>query len=72
MEQLKKTMGMSAVCALLACNTFAQNGMNSPYSRYGFGKLDDASQGFNKGMAGLAYGLHDGAIINTANPASYA
>ena len=57
---------------LLACTMYAQGaGVNSPYSRYGFGKLDDQALGFNKGMAGLAYGIRDGAIINQQNPASY-
>ena len=28
----------------------AQNGVNSPYSRYGFGMQADRSMGFNKGM----------------------
>ena len=38
--------------------TFAQtNGVNSPYSRYGFGILSDRSMGFNKGMGGVAMGL---------------
>lgn len=71
MRQKKRTI-IVVVSSLLACNLYAQSGMNSPYSRYGFGKLDDQSLGFNKGMAGLAYGLRDGAIINQQNPASYA
>lgn len=71
MRQKKRTI-ILAVSSLLACQTInAQSGVNSPYSRYGFGKLDDQSLGFNKGMAGLAYGLRDGAIINQQNPASY-
>ena len=49
----------------------AQNGVNSPYSRYGFGIQADRSMGFNKGMSGVAQGFRDGQIINVANPASY-
>ncbi len=49
----------------------AQNGVNSPYSRYGFGIQSDRSMGFNKGMAGVAQGFRESSIINTANPASY-
>lgn len=48
------------------------NGSNSPYSRYGFGLLSDRAQGFNKGMAGLAYGMQNGQELNVKNPASYA
>lgn len=49
----------------------AQNGINSPYSRYGFGMLSDRSMGFNKGMSGVAQGFRDGQIVNVQNPASY-
>ena len=49
----------------------AQNGVNSPYSRYGFGVQADRSMGFNKGMSGVAQGFRSGQIINVANPASY-
>ena len=50
----------------------AQNGVNSPYSRYGFGVEADRAMGFNKGMDGVAQGFANGNWINTANPASYA
>ncbi|MBR1378806.1 MAG: hypothetical protein IJ557_06740 [Bacteroidaceae bacterium] len=69
-----KTKHIIAICIVLA--TFsnaiqAQNGINTPYSRYGFGILADRSMGFNKGMAGVAQGMRGGHIVNTANPASY-
>ena len=38
---------------------FAQNGINTPYSRYGFGIQADRANGFNKGMAGVAQGFRD-------------
>jgi hypothetical protein len=43
----------------------------SPYSQYGLGVLSDQSQGFNRGMGGLAIGLRNGKIVNMQNPASY-
>ena len=43
----------------------------SPYSQYGLGVLADQSQGFNRGMSGLALGLRGGTIVNMLNPASY-
>lgn len=49
----------------------AQNGVNSPYSRYGFGLLSDQSTSANKGMGGLSYGLRNKYQINVGNPASY-
>ncbi len=49
----------------------AQNGINSPYSRYGLGIQSERSMGFNKGMGGVAQGFRDGKEVNAANPASY-
>jgi hypothetical protein len=49
----------------------AQNGTNSPYSRFGFGTLSDQSQGMNKAMGGVALGLREGKQVNMQNPASY-
>ena len=49
----------------------AQNGINTPYSRYGFGIQSERAMGFNKGMGGVAQGFRDGQQINMANPASY-
>lgn len=62
-----------AVCFLfmgLSNTGFAQNGINSPSSRYGFGTLSDREQGFNKAMGGVAQGFRGGQIVNIANPAS--
>ncbi len=67
--------GSLAIAALLVAGALGvqaqTNGSNSPYSRYGFGLLSDRAQGFNKGMAGLAYGMRSGTQVNTKNPASY-
>ncbi len=43
----------------------------SPYSQFGLGVLAEQSQGFNKGMSGLAYGMRNGKYVNVQNPASY-
>ena len=49
----------------------AQNGVTSPYSRYGFGLLSDQSTTANRGMGGISYGLRSQSMINVGNPASY-
>ena len=59
---------------LMACSLNAEaqtNGSNSSYSRFGLGTLNDQSQGFNKGMAGVGLGLRLNNMVNMANPASY-
>jgi hypothetical protein len=40
--------------SLFALTALAQNGINSPYSRYGFGIQSERAMGFNKGMGGVA------------------
>lgn len=50
----------------------AENGMNSPYTRYGFGQLATMEVGANKGMGGTGIGVRNNSQINMLNPASYA
>ena len=49
----------------------ADNGINSPYSRYGLGILANQSLGVNRQMGGLGYGLRSDSYINILNPASF-
>ena len=58
---------------MLTLSAFAQEVIqtNSPYSRYGFGKLTDQNGSNSKAMGGIAYGLRNGYFVNPANPASY-
>lgn len=49
----------------------ADNGINSPYSRYGLGILSNQSLGINRQMGGLGYGLRSDSYINILNPASF-
>lgn len=59
-------------CLLLAVlPAGAQNGINSPYSRYGLGVLSDQSIGRLKSMGGIGTGFRDRNVINLKNPASY-
>ncbi|MBO7724174.1 MAG: hypothetical protein J6S20_01785 [Paludibacteraceae bacterium] len=49
----------------------AQNNTNSPYTRYGYGRLDQPVFGRAQAMGGLSYAMRSNAQINPANPASY-
>lgn len=57
---------------MLVTTSSAQTNMNSPYSQYGIGMLQDQSTGFSRGMNGAAIGMREGNLVNTLNPASYA
>ncbi|MBE6303272.1 MAG: hypothetical protein E7089_04990 [Bacteroidales bacterium] len=48
----------------------AENGINSPYSRFGLGTLSDQNLGVNRQMGGLGYALRDKSYINLLNPAA--
>ena len=49
----------------------SQNSTNSPYTRFGYGKLADQTFGAQRGMGGIGFGLRNSQIINPLNPASY-
>ena len=66
-----KKLSLTIIAAWLTLCTYAQNGISSPYSRYGFGIQAERAMGFNKGMAGVAQGFRNGQQVNIANPASY-
>ena len=66
-----KALALSLI-ALFAIPSYAENGMNSPYTRYGFGQLYGMETGTSKGMGGTGIGVHNSNQINMLNPASYA
>ncbi|MDE6832058.1 MAG: hypothetical protein K2J07_04935, partial [Muribaculaceae bacterium] len=63
---------VSIFVALSALAATAQNGVTSPYSRYGFGLLNDNVTAAQRGMGGVGYAMNSGRQINVMNPASYA
>ncbi|MDE7468509.1 MAG: hypothetical protein K2M61_09175 [Muribaculaceae bacterium] len=50
----------------------AQNGTNTPYSRFGYGMLRDNVTSTQQAMGGVGLAMHSGRQINVMNPASYA
>lgn len=57
--------------ALFTMPASAENGMNSPYTRFGFGQLSALETGTSKGMGGTGIGIQNSNQINMLNPASY-
>lgn len=64
-------LAVSGLLFLLAASTAAQNGTNSPYTRYGYGELTNRSFGAGRSMGGVGIGLRSSKQINPMNPASY-
>ena len=70
-QRIMNKIKLAFIAASFTLAAHAQNGINTPYSRYGFGIQSERALGFNKGMSGVAQGFRDGQEINIANPASY-
>lgn len=60
---------LAAICTLTAT---AQNGTETPYSRLGYGVLNDRVSASQRAMGGVGYAMNNGRQINVMNPASYA
>ena len=56
---------------LMATNTFAQNRIISPYSRFGIGELQNNNFTRQMAMGGVKYAIRANDLINFYNPASY-
>lgn len=50
---------------------FTQNNTNSPYTRYGYGRLADQAFAPQRAMGGIGFGVRSPYMINPMNPASY-
>jgi hypothetical protein len=68
--------GIRAQCSILLLALLPLSGLraqeNSPYSNFGIGDLLPREFVWSKAMGGISAGLFDPAILNRANPASYA
>lgn len=54
-----------------AMEVVSQNGTNSPYSRYGYGELNDNTPGAYRAMGGVGIGMRSNKVINPSQPATY-
>lgn len=68
-----KIIGIVAtICLFAGWNSIsAQGSTNSPYTRYGYGQLEDDCFSRSQPMGGTAIGMRHPASINPINPASY-
>ena len=64
---------LSALSLFLFLGFLSAQNTNSPFSRYGFGTLDNDNQALGKtrAMGGIGFGLREKSMINPMNPASY-
>ncbi|MDD2613011.1 MAG: hypothetical protein PHR38_09510 [Bacteroidales bacterium] len=67
---IRKTL-FSALLLFFFLSCLSAQNTNSPFSRYGFGSLENPALGKGRAMGGIGYGLRDRTSINPMNPASY-
>lgn len=72
MKITKFLFGIIALQMALSFPAIAQNGTMTPYSRYGYGILNDNASASQRDMGGVGYAMNSGRQINVMNPASYA
>lgn len=72
MTIIKKLSVILVLLFVFAGASWADNGINSPYSRFGLGILSDQNLGINRQMGGLGYAMYDSKYINLLNPAAIA
>ncbi len=72
MKITKLFFGFLALQLLALPSINAQNGTMTPYSRFGYGLLNDNATAAQQSMGGVGYAMSSGRQINVMNPASYA
>ena len=63
MKAFKRIFAILTILIVAIAGAKADNGINSPYSRYGMGILANQSLGINRQMGGLGYGLRSDSYI---------
>lgn len=74
MKNKKTFIALLLPALMLALAPAASNAQNttSPYSRFGYGLLNDNATSAQSQMGGVGYAMNSGRQINVMNPASYA
>lgn len=70
-NRLIAAVAVLAACVAAPSRTDAQGNV-SPYSKFGYGILDNNATAAQKQMGGVGYAMNSGRQINVMNPASYA
>ncbi len=72
MKISKKLSFLALGLLSVAVNAAAQGMSVSPYSKFGYGLLNDNATSSQRQMGGVGYAMNSGRQINVMNPASYA
>lgn len=67
----KKNFIVVVITLLTLQSAFSQNNTNSPYTRFGYGDVTEATPTELRGMGGTSIANNSKSTINPVNPASY-
>lgn len=67
----KKILIILLALAMMWPFVSAQNNTHSPFSRFGYGEMNDNIPGAYRALGGVSIGMRDKRVINPAQPASY-
>ena len=68
---LKHTFVLALALAVGTVMALAQNNTSSPFSRYGYGDLNDNVPGAYRALGGIGTGMRSNKVIDPSQPASY-
>ena len=66
-----KKIALLTFAMALGCGTALAQTSSTPYSKMGYGMLNDNVSSIQRSMGGVGYAMKGGRIINVMNPASY-
>lgn len=71
MEIVKK-ISLALVAVMMGITTTHAQNVTTPYSKMGYGIINDNVSSIQRSMGGVGYAMRGGRVINVMNPASYA
>lgn len=70
--RIYKTITVLLLAVAIGCGAAQAQIVTTPYSKMGYGMLNDNVSSIQRSMGGVGYAMEGGRIINVMNPASYA
>ena len=70
--RIDKSITVLLLVVAMGCSAALAQIVTTPYSKMGYGLLNDNVSSFQRSMGGVGYAMRGGRIINVMNPASYA
>ena len=68
----KKIIALFLLTSVISWGTTMAQSVSTPYSKMGYGMLNDNVSSIQRSMGGVGYAMKGGRIVNVMNPASYA